>query len=82
MLLLLDKKLVLYNKYYGSYIRHQYYFLKELPYGEHTVTFVLDSQMPDKSALQNKNPNDKTYQKNEFYLGRILLNGKLLDANQ
>lgn len=78
----LDKKLVLYNKYYGAYIRHQYYFLKELPYGEHIVTFVLDSQMPDKSALQNKNPNDKTYEKNEFYLGRILLNGKLLDANQ
>lgn len=78
----LDKKLVLYNKYYGAYIRHQYYFIKELPKGEHTVTFVLDSEMPDKSALQNKNPNDKTYQKIEFYLGRILLKGKLLDINQ
>ena len=78
----LDKKLVLYNKYYGAYIRHQYYFIKELPKGEHTVTFVLDSEMPDKSALQNKNPNDKTYEKNELYLGRILLKGKLLDANQ
>ncbi|MBQ7800345.1 MAG: hypothetical protein IJ370_07610 [Oscillospiraceae bacterium] len=78
----LDKKLVLYNKYYGAYIRHQYYFIKELPEGEHTVTFVLDGEMPDKSALQNKNPNDKTYEKIEFYLGRILLKGKLLDINR
>jgi hypothetical protein len=38
--------------------------------------------MPDKSALQNKYPNDKTYERNELYIGRILLNGELLDANK
>ena len=78
----LDKKLVLYNKYYDAYIRHQYYFIKELPLGEHTVTFILDSEMPDKSALQSKNPNDKIFLRNEFYLGRILINGKIVDANK
>ncbi|MBQ1263692.1 MAG: SGNH/GDSL hydrolase family protein [Oscillospiraceae bacterium] len=77
----LPKKLVLYNKYYGAYIRHQYYFLKPMPYGEHTVTFEFDSEMPDKSALKRKHPQDKTYEKNEIYLGRILLNGELLAVN-
>ena len=78
----LTKKLVLFNKSYDSYLRHQYYFIDQLPYGEHTVTFTLDSQMPDKSSLQNKNPSDTTYQKNEFYLGKILMNGELLDINE
>lgn len=77
----LDKKLVLYNKYYDSKPRHQYYFIDSLPYGEHTVTFILDSEMPDKSALKNQNPDDNLYDRNEFYLGRILLNGKILNAN-
>ncbi|MBQ8868692.1 MAG: hypothetical protein IJ027_03115 [Oscillospiraceae bacterium] len=78
----LDEKLVLYNKYYDSYLRHQYYFINSLPEGEHTVTFILDSEMPDKSALANKYPSDTTYEKNELYIGRILLNGELLDANE
>lgn len=78
----LTKKLVLFNKSYDSYLRHQYYFIDELPYGEHTVTFTLDSEMPDKSSLQNKHPSDTLYQRNEFYLGRILFNGELLDANE
>lgn len=78
----LKEKLVLYNQYYDSKLRHQYYFIDSLPYGEHTVTFILDSQMPDKSSLQSKNPSDNTYKKNEFYLGRILLNGELLNANK
>ena len=78
----LATKLVLYHPSYDSKLRHQYYFIDELPYGEHTVTFTLDSEMPDKSALQNRNPSDTTYQKNEFYLGRILLNGELLDINE
>lgn len=78
----LTKKLVLYHPSYDSKLRHQYYFIDQLPYGEHTVTFTLDSQMPDKSSLQNKNPSDTTYQKNEFYLGKILMNGELLDINE
>lgn len=78
----LKEKLVLYNKYYDSKLRHQYYFIDSLPYGEHTVTFILDFKMPDKSALQNKNPSDTIYQNNEFYLGRILLNGEILNANK
>ncbi len=78
----LTKKLVLYHASYDSKLRHQYYFIDSLPYGEHTVTFILDSEMPDKSALQNKNPNDTLYERNEFYLGRILLNGELLDVNE
>ena len=78
----LTEKLVLYHASYDSKLRHQYYFIDSLPYGEHTVTFTLDSEMPDKSSLQNKNPSDTTYQKNEFYLGKILMNGELLDINE
>ncbi|MBQ5815863.1 MAG: hypothetical protein IIW33_00215, partial [Oscillospiraceae bacterium] len=78
----LSKKLVMYNKSYDSYLRHQYYFIDSLPEAEHTVTFILDSEMPDKSALQNKYPSDTTYEKNELYIGRILLNGELLNANE
>ncbi|MBQ7800346.1 MAG: hypothetical protein IJ370_07615, partial [Oscillospiraceae bacterium] len=77
-----SSKLVLYNKYYDSQLRHQYYFIDSLPEAEHTVTFILDSEMPDKSALQNKYPSDTTYEKNELYIGRILLNGELLNANE
>jgi len=78
----LTEKLVLYHPSYDSKLRHQYYFIDSLPDAEHTVTFTLDSEMPDKSSLQNKNPSDTTYQKNEFYLGKILMNGELLDINQ
>ncbi|MBQ9937559.1 MAG: hypothetical protein IJO86_04425 [Oscillospiraceae bacterium] len=78
----MENKLMLYNKYYDSKLRHQYYFIRDLTYGEHTVTFILDSEMPDKSALKNQNPSDDLYEKNELYLGRILLNGEILDANE
>ncbi|MBQ7039097.1 MAG: hypothetical protein IJN39_00855, partial [Clostridia bacterium] len=78
----LTEKLVLYDAQYSSRLRQQYYFIDSLPYGEHTVTFTLDSEIPDKSWLQNRNPADTLYQKNEFYLGRILLNGELLNINE
>jgi len=78
----LTEKLVLYDPQYSSRLRQQYYFIDSLPYGEHTVTFTLDSEVPDKSWLQLRNPADTIYQKNEFYLGRILLNGELLDINE
>ena len=74
-------KLKLYNNN-DSKLRHQYYFIGTLPYGEHTVTFILDSEMPDKSYLQGKHPNDKLYERNEFYLGRILVNGEVLNINE
>jgi len=75
------KKLVLFGSNYND-LRLKYCFIPSLPYSEHTVTFILDSEMPDKSALQNKYPNDKIYERNELYIGRILLNGELLDANK
>lgn len=77
-----ENKLVLFNQTYDSKLRHQYKFIDPLPYGEHTVTFILDSKTPDKSILQNMFSYDKTYEKNEFYLGKILINGELLDANK
>ena len=63
---------------YDSKPRHQVYYIPALPYGEHTVTFELDSNMPDKSALQNQNPNDTNYEKNELYVGRIVSDGEIL----
>lgn len=59
--------------------RHQIYYIDELPYGEHIVTFELDSDMPDKSVNQNNNPHDKTYEKNELYIGRIVSDGEILE---
>lgn len=76
-----SSKLMLYNND-DSKLRHQYYFIGTLPYGEHTVTFILDSEMPDKSYLQNAYPTDTLYERNEFYLGRILVNGEILDINE
>ena len=63
---------------YDSKPRHQIYYISPLPYGEHTVTFELDSTMPDKSALQNQNPYDTNYEKNELYIGRIVSDGEIL----
>lgn len=75
-------KLVLFNQQNSKGIRQRYFFISSLPYGEHTVTFILDTQMPDKSLMQSKYPDDKTYERNELYIGKILLNGELLDANK
>ena len=76
-----NSKLMLYNND-DSKLRHQYYFIGTLPYGEHIVTFILDSEMPDKSYLQNAYPADTLYERNEFYLGRILVNGEILNINE
>lgn len=73
--------LEIYDKVYDKELRVEYFFIGSLPYGEHTVTFTLDSEMPDKSALQAQRPNDKNFEKTEFYLNRILVNGELLDAH-
>ena len=73
--------LEIYDKVYDKELRVEYFFIDSLPYGEHTVTFTLDSAMPDKSALQAQRPNDKNFEKKEFYLNRILVNGELLDAH-
>ncbi|MBQ8338467.1 MAG: hypothetical protein IJY33_04915, partial [Oscillospiraceae bacterium] len=70
----------IYDKVYDKDIRVEYFFVNSLPDGEHTVTFTLDSAMPDKSALQNKYPNKKDFEKKEFYLNRILVNGEILSA--
>ena len=64
---------------YDTKPRHQIDYISSLPYGEHTVTFELDSAMPDKSVNQNNNPSDKTYEKNELYIGRIVSDGEILD---
>jgi len=72
--------LEIYDKTYDKELRFEYFFIDSLPYGEHTVTFTLDSAMPDKSALQNKYPNNKDFNKKELYINRILVNGELLSA--
>ena len=74
-------KMVLYNNN-DSKLRHQYYFIPTQAYGEHTVTFILDSTMPDKSLLQGRNPGDTTYERNELYIGKFLVVGEILDANE
>ena len=73
--------LVLYCSY-DTKPRHQLYYIPSLEYGEHEVTFELDSTMPDKSANANKNPNDKIYERNELYIGSIVSDGEILDMNQ
>ena len=77
----LPDKLVLYNNN-DSKLRHQYYFIPDLEDGVHEVTFILDETMPDKSYLKNANPSDNLYDRNEFYLGKILLLGEILDINE
>lgn len=73
----LENRIMLFN-HFDSKLRHQYYFVPELEEGEHVVTFILDENMPDKSVLQSRFPEDKLYEKNEFYLGKILFTGQLL----
>lgn len=62
---------------YSSRLRHQYVFIPEQPYGEHTVTFTLDSNKPDKSAMSDYAQNKAEYDKNEFYFGSILVVGEI-----
>lgn len=76
------EKLVLYDATFDSKLRYQYKFITNLEDKEHTVTFTLDSELPDKSALQSQYPTNDKYQLNELYIGKILLNGELLNANE
>ena len=76
-------KLEIFNTSLDSSIRMEYYFIKSLPYGEHTIKLIHDETPPDKSKLKNQNPQDAAeYEKNIVRVGRILLNGTLLDANK
>ena len=79
--ILQDEPLQLYCSY-DTKPRHQlYYITPQLEYGEHVVTFELDSTMPDKSVNQSKNPNDTIYERNELYIGRIVSDGEILDIH-
>ncbi len=61
----------------SSRLRHQYIFIPEQEYGEHTVTFTLDEEKPDKSSMRDYAQNKAEYDKNEFYLGKILVVGEI-----
>ena len=62
---------------YNSHIRNQYIFVDALPYGEHTVTFTLDSSIPDKTKMSDYNSRKAEYDKGEFYLSKILVVGEI-----
>ena len=62
---------------YNRRARHQYYFLDELPYGEHTVTFTLDSEKPDKSSMKDYSEYKAEYDNSEFYISNILVVGDI-----
>ncbi|MBQ7040203.1 MAG: hypothetical protein IJN39_06515, partial [Clostridia bacterium] len=62
---------------YNSRVRHQYYFLDELPYGEHTVTFTLDSEKPDKTSMKDYAEFKDEYDNSEFYISNILVVGDI-----
>ena len=58
---------------YNDHMRYQYVFIPDVPYGEHTVTFTLDSAVPDKTGLSDYNERIEEYTRTHFYLGRILV---------
>ena len=62
---------------YSSKLRHQYIFVPELPYGEHTVTFELDAEKPNKTSMSDYQANKAEYDKNEFYFGNFLVVGEI-----
>lgn len=62
---------------YSSRLRHQYVFIPEQPYGEHTVTFELSSEKPDKSSMSDYQANKAEYDKNEFYFANFLVVGEI-----
>ena len=62
---------------YGDHVRNQYVFLPELPYGEHTVTFTLDSTVPDKTAMSDYEERKDEYEQTQVYLSKILIVGEI-----
>ncbi|MBC7874969.1 MAG: SGNH/GDSL hydrolase family protein [Ferruginibacter sp.] len=66
---------------YANYYRAHNYLLKELPEGDHEVTFVVTGKQFDKAAILAKrnivitNPLD--YEENTWFVGKLLLVGKL-----
>ena len=63
---------------HSSKLRHQYDFVSDLPYGEHTVTFTLDSNKPNKTSMSDYEQNKAEYDKNEFYFSNILVVGEII----
>ena len=72
-----------FNQYCNNRYRGQYEFI-ELPKGKHEVQLRVSAELPDKkSILGSSNLDDYTkhpekYLQHKVYLGRILLNGKLI----
>ena len=62
---------------YNSHIRNQYIFTPDLPYGEHTVTFTLDSEIPNKTAMSDYTARQAEYNKTDVYLSKILIVGEI-----
>ena len=58
---------------YNDHLRYQYVFIPDMPYGEHTVTFTLDSAVPDKTGMSDYTERTEEYNQTNFYLGRILV---------
>jgi lysophospholipase L1-like esterase len=63
---------------YSSGLRHQYFLLPRMEEGIHSVKLTLDENPPDKSAASDFADDPGKYQRNEVYLGAILLEGELL----
>ncbi len=65
---------------YCTKLRHQYFFIPEQQYGEHTVKITLLDEVPDiKQELKDANPKDDVYNRLESYIGHILVRGEVVD---
>jgi hypothetical protein len=63
---------------YSSHLRHQYFFLPRMSEGIHEIHLALEADSPNKSAMTDFKQNQAMYEKNEFYLGKLLMIGKVL----
>jgi lysophospholipase L1-like esterase len=72
-----------FNQYCNNRYRGQYEYI-ELPKGKHKVQLRLSAELPDKklilgpSNLDDYTKHPEKYLQHKFYLGRILLNGKII----
>lgn len=69
---------------YCTYYRTNYFWLPELPYGEHTVSIETDCTPFDKTVFLNKPLNETQLKEKDFnsyaaYIGKILLVGELME---
>lgn len=80
---LLNIKSNRFNKFCNNRFRGQYVFFK-LPYGKHTITFKISSEIPDKKKILGSNQLDdimkfpEKYDRSAVYLGKLLINGTAL----